>query len=135
MTVVALTLLGGSALSQVAPPKHESNSVHVKHSRAENYGERFDAVKCAIVQVIRGVALVPGTPYGTGFYVSADGDVVTASHVLADRVWTEKEEGGLTVDLPVPDQITIVDGSGEKIIVPKSAVEENRESWGADLAR
>lgn len=77
---------------------------------------------------------VPGTPYGTGFYVSADGDVVTASHVLGDRIWTHKD-GGVTVDLPIPDQLTIITSSGERYTVAGTTIEENRESWGADIGR
>jgi hypothetical protein len=121
-----------SAVAQVAPPNHESGAAHVKNSRALNYSQRFDAIRCAIVQVFRGTP-AQGTPYGTGFYISANGDVVTASHVLAERVWTAKD-GGLTVDLPAPDQLTITDSSGERLIVPKSSIEENREAWGADIA-
>jgi hypothetical protein len=63
-------------LAQVAPPKRESNSAHVKHSRAENYSQRFNSFKCALVLV-----RTP-TEYGTGFFVSPDGDIATASHVL-----------------------------------------------------
>jgi S1-C subfamily serine protease len=130
--LLAMFVLLHSALAQVAPPKPETGAAHVKQSRAGNYSQRFEAIKCAIVQVFRGQP-VPGTQYGTGFYVSAGGDVVTASHVLADRVWTAKD-GGVTVDLPTPDVLTITDSSGEDFTVPKTAVEENREAWGADIA-
>src|SRR6202021_1480549 len=111
------------ATSQVRPPKHESGAEHVKHSRAQNYSERFEAIKCAIVQVYRGEQAV-GTPYGTGFYVSADGDIVTAAHVLGDKVWTEKD-GGLAFDPPNPPLITVVDSEGNKVNVPDNAIEEN----------
>ena len=120
------------AQTQVAPPKHESNNAHVKHSRAENYSQRFDAIKCAIVQIFRGSPSV-GTPYGTGFYISADGDIVTASHVVGERVWTSKDNG-VTVDLNSPDSLTVISSSGETFSFPKTAIEVNREGWGADLA-
>jgi hypothetical protein len=109
-------------VAQVAPPEHESGAEHVKHSRAQNYGQRYEAIKCAIVQVIRGAAPGPGVHYGTGFYISSDGDIVTASHVIGDRVWTEKD-GGITVDLPEPDVLTIVENSGEGFGISKNARE------------
>jgi Trypsin-like peptidase domain len=119
--------------AQVAPPKHESGAAHVKHSRAQNYSDRFDAIKCAVVQIFRGTPTV-GTPYGTGFYISADGDIATASHVVGERVWTPKA-GGVTVDLNSPDSLTVISSSGEPFTVPKSAIEQNREAWGADVVR
>jgi S1-C subfamily serine protease len=119
--------------AQVAPPKHESGETHVRNSRAQNYSQRYDAIKCAIVQVVRGVP-GPGSQFGTGFYINGDGDLVTASHVVGDRIWTPKD-GGLTVDISFPSEnITIVNNSNESFTVSKTAVEESRESWGADIA-
>ncbi len=129
---LAALILFYSAGAQVAPPKHESNFAHVKHSRAQNYSQRFDAIKCAIVQVFKGAPTL-GTPYGTGFYISADGDLVTASHVVGDRVWTRKQEGGVTVDLNSPETLTVVSSSGESFTFSKSAIEVNRQAWAADL--
>jgi hypothetical protein len=132
LAVITVAFLCSLMSGQVAPPR-ESGSEHVKHSRGQNYGQRYEAIKCAIVQVIRGEAPGPGVHYGTGFYVSPDGDIVTASHVLGDRIWTDKD-GGITVDLPTPDVLTIVESSGEGFGVSKNAIVENRESWGWDLA-
>ena len=127
-----LILFCTTAVAQVAPPKHESNFAHVKHSRAQNYSQRFDAIRCAIVQIVRGIPGV-GTSYGTGFYINVDGDIVTASHVIGEREWTAKD-GGVTVDLPLPGSLTIVSDSGT-FTVNQDSIEENRESWGADIAR
>jgi S1-C subfamily serine protease len=127
LATVIVAFLCCPCLAQVAPPKHESGAAHVKSSRAENYAQRFDAVKCAIVQIVR------GGKFGTGFYVSGDGDIVTASHVVGDRVWTLRAEG-LTVDLIRPDTFTITNSLNESFSVARDSVEENRESWGADIA-
>jgi hypothetical protein len=120
-----LTYLPG--VGQVAPPKHESGAEHVKHSRAQNYSQRFDEVRCAIVEILR------DNTFGTGFYINGDGDVLTASHVVGKKVWTSTDTGP-TVDLLVPAVISIVTSSNEVIVLPRSAVEEDRESWGFDLA-
>ncbi len=119
--------------SQVAAPVHQSGAQHVRQSRAQNYSQRFEALKCAIVEIVRGIPNV-GTEYGTGFYISPNGDIATASHVVGDRVWTSKPEGGVTVDLILQDQLTIIDINGSSYSVPKTSIEENREAWGADVA-
>ena len=128
LTVVILALLWSlTATAQVAPPKHESNFAHVKKARAENYSQRFNDVRCAIVEILR------DNTFGTGFYINGNGDVLTASHVVGKKVWTSTEKGP-TVDLLVPAVISVVTSSNEVIVLPRSAVEEDREGWGFDLA-
>jgi hypothetical protein len=75
-TLATIALLGFTAVAQVAPPKHESNYAHVRQARAENYSQRFEAIKCALVLISR-----PGG-IGTGVLISSNGNVATASHVL-----------------------------------------------------
>jgi hypothetical protein len=130
----ALIALCRGSYAQIAPPKHETGAEHVRHSRAQNYSQRFEAAKCALVQIIREVPGGGASSYGTGFYISDDGDIVTASHVVGDRVWTDKEEGGVTVDLNAPDHFKVVENSGNTYNVPQTAIETNREAWGSDLA-
>jgi hypothetical protein len=130
LAMITAALLCSVATAQVAPPTHESRWHHIftSHREPDNLEARYHDIQCAIVQIIR------GNGFGTGFYVSATGDVVTASHVVGDRVWTQKD-GGVTVDLLVPETFKIVNSAGENFTISKSAVEENRESWGADVAR
>src|SRR5467141_3050483 len=95
-SVVFLALLGCFALcafSQVPKPKHESRLRHLfgSHTDTDNLQQRFQSLKCALVLIEAGPRL------GTGFYVSADGDVVTASHVLGDRSFTRNVNGGVNV--------------------------------------
>jgi S1-C subfamily serine protease len=116
-----------TSIAQVAPPKHESNYAHVKQARAENYSQRFNEARCAIVEILR------DNTFGTGFYINEDGDVLTASHVAGRKVWTSTDTGP-TVDLLVPAVISVVTSSNEIIVLPRSAVEENRENWAVDLA-
>src|ERR1700722_2817316 len=92
LPLLALVILLHLAVAQVAPPKHESGAEHVKRSRAQNYTQRFEAASCAIVEIVRGVENV-GASYGTGFYISPNGDIATASHVVGDRIWTAKSDG------------------------------------------
>jgi S1-C subfamily serine protease len=122
----ALACLCCFAAAQVAPPKHESGAEHVKQSRAQNYSQRFNDLKCAVVEILR------DNTFGTGFYINGDGDVLTASHVVGKKVWTSTDKGP-TVDLLVPAVISIVT-SNDVIVLPRSVVEEDREDWGFDLA-
>jgi len=120
--------LGCRALAQVAPPKHESGSAHVKHSRAENYSERFDEVKCALVSISR-----PGS-FGSGVLISNKGDIATASHVLGDRTFKTAADGSFEAGINMPESFTITDCHGTKTSVPSTKVETNGDAWGADLA-
>jgi|SRR5271157_2247123 len=124
-----LVIFSSLLWAQVAPPKHESRFHHVfsAHRETDNLEQRYNDMKCALVLILR------DDKFGTGFYVSADGDVVTASHVVGERIWTPKD-GGLTVDLRPPAALTIINSSNRVDIVPKERIEQNREAWGADLA-
>ena len=62
------------SLAQVAPPKRQSK--HLAQEEADNFQQRYEDLKCALVIIQSGGRL------GTGFYVNGSGDVVTASHVL-----------------------------------------------------
>src|SRR5690348_12825717 len=74
-----LVLIGsGNLHAQVQPPKRESRWHHVfsGHRETNNLERRFEALKCAMAVVDSGLE------QGTGFFISADGDMVTAFHVL-----------------------------------------------------
>jgi S1-C subfamily serine protease len=128
LAVITLAFLCCIATAQVAPPKHESNFAHVKHSRAENYSQRFDAIKCALV-LIRTPAGV-----GTGVFISSDGDIATASHVLGDRTFKSDPDGTIEAGINMPPTFTITDCHGTVTDVPSANVEKNGDTWGTDLA-
>lgn len=115
-------------LAQVRPPKHESNFAHIKQSRAENYSQRFDAIKCALVVISR----QGGS--GTGFFVNSAGDIATASHVLGDRTFKSAKDGTFEVGINMPNEFTITDCHGVATKVSSGNVEVNGDTWGADLA-
>src|ERR1051326_5143197 len=116
------------ASSQVAPPRRESNSEHLRQSRAVNYSQRFNDLKCALV-LIR-----TATAYGTGFFVSRDGDIATASHVLGKRTFMSAPNGTLRADLAVPETFTVVQQDGSSTQVPAIKVDKNGDAVGADVA-
>jgi S1-C subfamily serine protease len=119
---------------EVGPPTSISQSDQGRHSRepAENYSQRFDAIKCAIVKVVRGKGDL-GDTYGTGFYINADGDVATAVHVFTKQNWTEGKERSATADLPSQLEVTIINSSGSKTLHRHDIVEDP-VSWAADVA-
>jgi len=83
-------------------------------------------LKCALV-FIRA-----GNRTGTGFYVSPDGDIVTASHVIGDRTFVHSGTQ-MIVTIPIPNEIVIKTDTTE-FRVPSSAVEVNADDWMYDLA-
>jgi S1-C subfamily serine protease len=122
-----MLLLPFFAKAQVSPPQHESGAAHVKQSRAQNYSERFEEIKCALVLIGR----AGGT--GTGMFISPDGDVATASHVLGDRTFKTAPDG-FEAGINMPESFTITDCHGTTTNVSSTKVEVNGDAWGADVA-
>jgi hypothetical protein len=104
--LAGLLIIFGSILwAQVAPPKHS-------HDKDDNLTQRYGDLKCAMVTIKWDDTLTltftppPGqlaqlpqpppppqtimtTHFGSGFYVSGDGDIVTAAHVLGNKSWSD----------------------------------------------
>ena len=131
MGVLITVVLGMNAWAQVPKPNHESRLHHLfaSHRDTDNLATRFDQLRCALVLIQAGPRL------GTGFYVSADGDVATASHVLADRTFSRNPNGTITVNLAVPTMLQITNSKGEHLQVPATTVDVNPDAWLADVAR
>jgi S1-C subfamily serine protease len=58
-----------------------------KKSLSFSLVERFQRLSCAVVQI------TSDQGGGTGFFISPDGDIVTAAHVAVDRTFSEPEPG------------------------------------------
>jgi S1-C subfamily serine protease len=65
-----------------------------KRSKPRTLAERFQKLACAVVQIIQ------SNGAGTGFFVSAEGDIITAAHVGLSRQFSEPMPNmvGLTID-------------------------------------
>jgi hypothetical protein len=141
-SILPVVILLCSAGAQIAPPKPVAPAQMGDREAAENYGERLDAIRCAIVLVQSTVHLSgkdPETHYGTGFYISDDGDVVTASHILGDRTWTRKlGSKKISVKLPTQLDITITnnfDPDSGSTSFHRDDIEKNGDWWAADVVR
>ena len=117
VTIVAVCCLTQVALGQIAPPKHK-----------DDLEQRFDDLKCALVLI------KTATEFGTGFFISRDGDIATASHVLGNRTFESRDNGTIQADLEMPESFTVVDGQNKSTEVPSTMVEKNGDAWGADVA-
>ena len=127
---VAAGCLAQCAFGQIAPPKHEGRLHHLfaPHNDFDNLEQRFNNLRCALVIIRR-----PGG-YGTGFFISADGDIATASHVLGDRVFASQDDGKMIVTLNLPASFTVVDWRDKLTEVAAARIEKNGDAWGADVA-
>lgn len=110
-----------SGFAQVAPPKHWQKD-------GGNLEQRYGEIKCSLLLI----STADG--YGTGFFVSADGDVATASHVLGQRSYTSLPDNKIKVDLAIPSTFEITDDKGTKTTLRADQVEKNGDAWGADVA-
>lgn len=125
-----ISCLSHVVFGQIPSPKHESRLYHLfaPHRDIDNLQRRFDDLQCALV-LIR-----TPTGFGTGFFISRDGDIATASHVLGQRLFTSQDDGKLKVDLVMPTSLTVDYGQGKSAEIPATDVEKNGDSWGADVA-
>jgi len=128
---VAVLLLSHSALAQVPSPRHEARLHHIlsPHRDIDNLEQRVDQLKCALVLIEAENRL------GSGFYISADGDIATASHVLGDRRFSRNPDSTVRIDFPIPSTIYVTNSAGKRMPVAGTTVEANPDAWLADVAR
>jgi|HubBroStandDraft_6_1064221.scaffolds.fasta_scaffold01137_20 S1-C subfamily serine protease len=125
-----LLTLQGVVFAQVPSPKHESHWRHMfgAHRDPNNLEQRFDQLKCALVLIESGPRL------GTGFYISKDGDIATASHVLGDRSFSLNPNGTINVTIALPPVFYVTDCKGKRTEVSATKLELNPDAWVADVA-
>lgn len=135
-TVLALLTLSTScfaqcAFAQVPKPRRESRLHHLfgSHADTDDLQQRFQNLKCALVLIESGPRL------GTGFYISSDGDVATASHVLGDRSFSRNPNGGINVAIALPLILFFTNSEGKRMEVRAQTLEQNPDAWVADIAR
>jgi hypothetical protein len=125
-SVVWLLMIVGFAcplLSQVKAPKR-SNA----HRGSEDLEERYNDLRCALVLI------QSGNRTGTGFFISADGIVVTASHVVGDRVIESLPSGQFKITLVSPPIVSIKTSTETFSTQMPTTLENNADQWSADLA-
>lgn len=130
ITILAMWSFATVAGAQVATPREESRLHHIFARHHDQYGleQRFDQLKCALVLI------EAGPRSGTGFYISATGDVATASHVLGDRTFARNPGGGVSVNFVVPPVIFITGSDGQRIQIPATRIQQDPNAWVADVA-
>src|SRR5579863_1170155 len=95
-------------LAGTAFPKHPE-------SPTQTLAERYDSLSCAVVQI----TFDGGT--GTGFFINAKGDVLTAAHVALNRVYSEPSADQTKLDIEYKPGLRIIhDGKPlESLSLPK----------------
>jgi S1-C subfamily serine protease len=86
-----------------------------KHPESQTLAERYDRLSCAVVQI----TFDGGT--GTGFFINANGDVLTAAHVALNRVFSEPTADQTKMDIDYKAGLRIIrDGKPlEPLSLPK----------------
>ena len=74
------------------------------------------------------------THFGTGFYTSGDGDIVTAAHVLGNKSWSDAGTG-MVISIGTPPTWEVQNSKGVKVTISRDKLEQSPDSWGADLAK
>jgi hypothetical protein len=87
---------------------------------------RYAALNCSVVQIVH-----PGG-IGTGFFISADGDVLTAAHVAMNYQVDDRQPGQTTIIMDYRPGITIHQGPVTPTL-PR-ITEEDIQNATADLA-
>jgi trypsin-like peptidase len=138
LAVVTIALLCSVVAAQVAPPKYGRY--------ANNLQKRYEDLRCAMVTITweeqtqtspangQTPQVVTITHFGTGFYASATGDIITAAHVVGNKSWSDSGTG-MIVSLATPEFWTIGNSKNETISIVHSKLEQSPDSWGADLAK
>src|ERR1039457_308172 len=63
---------------------------------------RYSRMSCAVVQITH------NTGAGTGFFISADGDVLTAAHVALDRKFSAPSPGQIRIDVDYKPGLRVI---------------------------
>ncbi len=131
IVLLGVLVFAGNTAAQVASPKRETRWHHFfgLHPDAENLQQRFDDLKCALVLIEAGQKL------GTGFYISSDGDIATASHVIGDRAFSRNPNNGINVAITIPVVLFVTNSKGDRMEVSGRTIEQNPDAWVADVAR
>jgi len=131
--VPLVILIATSLLAQVAPPKRESRLHHIftPHHNGDNLEQRFQDVQCSLVLIQSVYDNIFHT--GTGFFISADGEVATASHVVGARTWIAQPQNGLYINLALPLTFTVTTSDGKAHPVAASAVQVEPAAFAADV--
>ena len=131
LVLAAALTFPGCVFGQIPSPRHETHWQHMfgAHRDPDNLEQRFDQLKCALVLIESGPTL------GTGFYISKDGDIATASHVLGDRSFSLNPNGTIKISIALPPVFYVTDCKGKRTEVSATRLELNPDAWVADVAR
>jgi hypothetical protein len=118
--------------SQVPPPKPEHLFHHLfaPHHDEDELEQRSKSLSCAVVLI------TAGTRTGTGFYISPDGNVATAAHVLGDKLVIPLPTGKVWIGILGPGQISIK-SSEDKLpeqYTVSQILDNNADAFAADVA-
>lgn len=90
--------------------------------------DRFQKLSCAIVK------LSNSNGEGTGFYVSADGDLVTAAHVVYTRSYSKDSKGLVVANLSFPTLKIVDSGDRSSEISSAALTQTDKDLASSDLA-
>lgn len=134
LALITFACLCCLATAQVAALKPKSHVPPVRSPQA-NLEARYSALSCALVVIQSGPRL------GTGFYISPDGDLVTALHVLGDKTYEAVASPPSSlfvntqwrINLSHPLSVTIKSRTDEFSVVLDGNLQADGDTWGTDV--
>jgi hypothetical protein len=123
ITIAFLSCLSTAqtGLRPIKPPKP-------LYSQKRSLEDRYSSLSCGLVVIQSGLKL------GTGFYVSPDGDVVTALHVIGDRTADPTTTpGAWNIQLRHPNSITIKNHKETFDVNLEGNLQADGDTWAADV--
>ncbi|MGA7239769.1 MAG: serine protease [Bryobacteraceae bacterium] len=120
--LVVLVLLSVACQKQIPiaapaalPPSVAPNTTASRQTSEGTLQQRFSHLSCAIVTIANSMGS------GTGFFINADGDVMTAAHVVFGRTYSRQPDGSVGITLTLPGQ-TISTSEGARVRVTTRAI-------------
>jgi hypothetical protein len=124
-----VTMMCSLAFGQAASrnPIQANHIFRPLHSKSRTLEERYTALSCGLVIIQAGPSL------GTGFYISPDGDLVTALHVLGTETFAPGAGSSWNINLQHPVTVTIKTQKETFPLNLEGNLQADGDTWGTDV--
>ena len=113
--LISMFLLISLDATHVSAQRSKNGQI-VKQTADHTLTDRYEATICGIafIQTESGS--------GTGFFINPEGDMVTASHVVSDKVFSQSP-AGVNMNVTVAKQINVTVSGGQTVPIKRESVD------------